>query len=91
MPDSTAYVPFANIVVPSGTNFNLVGYLAGDTGSIQWIDVNDGGSVNQIVIGNPAVTGVPEPTGASLLAVGAAGLLRRRRRRIALRLSPAPL
>jgi hypothetical protein len=40
--DNSSPVPFANIVVPTGTTFDLSGYLGGDLGLPQWIDVSNG-------------------------------------------------
>jgi len=79
--DNTTAAPFANIVVPTGTIFDLEGYLAGNEGMPQWIDVSNGGSLAGTALIVTTTATLPEPTSVSLLAAGAAGLLRRRRRK----------
>jgi hypothetical protein len=59
-------------------------YLAGDgTGYLVAMAVNDDGSALSISAGVDAIEAVPEPSGLALLALGAGGLVARRRRRAA--------
>jgi hypothetical protein len=88
--DSNIAAPFANIVVPTGTEFELEGYLGGEMGPEQWIDVTNesylGDSMMmadaaRISLPAPAEDTVPEPTGFTAVAIAGSGLLLRRRRR----------
>jgi hypothetical protein len=59
-------------------------YLAGDgTGYLVAMAVNDDGSALSISAGVDAIEAVPEPSGLALLALGAGGLMVRRRRKAA--------
>jgi len=53
--DDTTAAPFANIVVPTGTTFDLIGYLAGDEGMPQWIDISNDGPLDATFAVQPAV------------------------------------
>jgi hypothetical protein len=86
---ATTEAPFANIVVPTGTEFELTGDLGGDEGQPQYIDVtNDsflgddlmGDAASLSVIG-PSESSLPEPTSIGVFAIFGSGLLLRRRRR----------
>lgn len=88
--DVTA-VPFANIVVPTGTHFDLSGYLAGNMGSPQWIDVTDqSGGETALRLGRasadiPPISAsdvpLPEPGSLGLTILASCLYLRRRSRR----------
>jgi hypothetical protein len=85
---ATTEAPFANIVVPTGTEFELTGDLGGDEGSPQYIDVTNesflgddlmGDTASLSVIG-PSESSLPEPTSIGVFAIFGSGLLLRRRR-----------
>jgi hypothetical protein len=65
--------------VPTGTDFELIGYIAGDAGAAQWIDITNGdllgssfrvgrASIDPFVVGATDVV-VPEPGIGGLLAM----------------------
>jgi hypothetical protein len=60
-------VPFANIVVPSGTSWTVTGALAGDEGAVQNFSVS-----------SPTI--MPEPTSLGVLALAGLALSARRRK-----------
>jgi hypothetical protein len=86
--DDTTAAPFANIVVPTGMIFDLEGYLAGNEGVPQWIDVSNGGSLAGTALIATTTATIPEPTGLAALAILGSGLLMRRRKNRGSRITP---